>query len=409
MCQSIVRTSSPVTREAHVQNGTLGLKVARTRIRRSLTQEELATRAGVSTPLVFKIEQGRHNGSITTIYRLAEALGVPTAFLFEESDEVEQDHVLLAAMRDVIFPAAPPEISEGDLAIQALRRRVVACATNYDRGHYEKLAADMPPLIRAIEASTGDDALRLLSQIYELAARILIQLRDESLACVAVERAMAAAERVGDPILRASAGHDYWWAFKRQKRFEHAETVATRLAAEIEPSITMATLEHLAVWGKLLNAASIAAAHRGRLDTANELLSLAFSSAVRVGERSMDYERYWAAFSPATIAITSTENALITGDASLALHLGRTVRRGPGQTLSAWSRHLLVMAEAQTVMREYASAIETIKAIHRIAPEWLKNHRVAHEVVLRLLDATTVPRHKKTGLDKLAAFMGVKP
>lgn len=400
-----------------MQNGTLGLKVARTRIRRSLTQEELAARAGVSTPLVFKIEQGTHNGSIKTIYRLAEALSVSAAFLFEE-DEVEQDHALLLPLRDMFFPASELSISvSGDeLTFTALKRRVFSCAANYDLAQYEQLAADIPTLIQTIRMATGlydnerkAEAYRLLSQTYELAARVLIQLRDESLACVATERAMAAAEASGNPILRAVAGYKYWWAFKRQKRFEHAETVATSLAAEIEPSITTATPEHLAVWGKLLNAASIAAAHRGRLDIADDLLSLAYSSAARIGERSMNYERYWAAFSPTTIAITRAENALITGDATLALHLGRMIRRGQGQTLSAWAKHLLVMAEAQTAVRDYAGAIETMKSIRQIAPQWVKNHRVAHEIVLRLLDATTVPIHKKTGLDKLVTFMSVEP
>jgi hypothetical protein len=74
-----------------------------------------------------------------------------------------------------------------------------------------------------------------------------------------------------------------------------------------------------------------------------------------------------------------------------------------------WAWHLLVRAGAQTATREYAPAIQTLKAVRRLAPEWIKNQRVAHDAVLRLLDATTVPRHRQSGLDELAAFMEVKP
>ncbi len=41
--------------------------------------------------------------------------------------------------------------------------------------------------------------------------------------------------------------------------------------------------------------------------------------------------------------------------------------------------------------------------------QWIKNHRVAHDVARRLLDATTVRRHRRSGFAELAAFMDVEP
>jgi hypothetical protein len=244
---------------------------------------------------------------------------------------------------------------------------------DYNHARYTKLATDIPALLHSInlavelhenEAKAKAEAYRLMSQVYEITARLLILLRDESLACVAVGRAMEAAENAGDPVLRASAGADYSWAFRRQRRFQNAETVATNLAAGIEPSITKATPEHLAVWGSLLAMASEAAAYDGRPETADELLSFARTSAVRIGERRMDYEKYWAGcIGPTVIDMTRAGNAMIGGDAPLALHLGKGIRRTENVTVSGWARHLLNMADARTVTRDYVGAIDTVKSI----------------------------------------------
>jgi hypothetical protein len=109
------------------------------------------------------------------------------------------------------------------------------------------------------------------------------------------------------------------------------------------------------------------------------------------------------------VAVHKAQNALYGGDARLALHLGKGVRRAENLRLDAWTFFLVIMADAQTSTRDYAGAIETMNSVHRLAPEWVKHHRKAHDVVLRLLDATTVRRHRRTGLDKLAAFMDVRP
>src|SRR4030095_9395629 len=100
---------------------------------------------------------------------------------------------------------------------------------------------------------------------------------------------------------------------------------------------------------------------------------------------------------------------LVGGDPVLALRIGRRVRRTENLQLDSWARHLLIMGYAQTSTRDYATAIETMKSIRRLAPEWIKNHRVAHDVVIRLLDATTVRRAKSSGLAEWAACMDVKP
>ncbi|MCH8205882.1 MAG: helix-turn-helix transcriptional regulator [Chloroflexi bacterium] len=53
------------------------------RLQRGLSQEEVAHRAGLHVTYVSGIERGRRNPSVKSLYRIAQALGVPVKELFE--------------------------------------------------------------------------------------------------------------------------------------------------------------------------------------------------------------------------------------------------------------------------------------------------------------------------------------
>jgi hypothetical protein len=109
------------------------------------------------------------------------------------------------------------------------------------------------------------------------------------------------------------------------------------------------------------------------------------------------------------IGIVKAENALVGGDPVLALRIGEHVRRTQDLHVDMWTKHLQNKASALTSTRNYAGAIETMKSIRRLAPEWIKNDRDAHDVVLLLLDTVSLRRARSSGLAELAQFMGVEP
>jgi transcriptional regulator with XRE-family HTH domain len=384
-----------------------------------MTQTELAERAGVSTDLVTKLEQGQRDGiRISTLHSLARALDVPTATFFEvEQEETVSDNEAFIPLRKLLLPGpSSGQTDEPALSLQPLRQRLVALTQDYHYARYPQAVRTAPELIEDITAATGihqeedqKSIYRLLAHAYIMAASILIQLSGEDLACEAIRRSMEAAEQAGDPILRASGVVYYRWAFIRQGRFDDAEKVAVDMATEIEPSIMSATPEHLAVWGRLLTGASAAAARNNRPETAKDLLSYARSSAARVADGKMDYAKYWAAFGPSQVDAIEVENAMTQGDAPRALTLARRVRRTENMPLSNWTRHLLAVAEAQTATRDYASAIQTVQDVYTLTPEWLREQRLASRLIRDLLDATSVRRARKTGLADLATFVGIKP
>ena len=57
-------------------------KVQRLRNERHLSQDALATRSGLTTDGIRKVEQGRRTPRADTLVRLADALGIKTDELF---------------------------------------------------------------------------------------------------------------------------------------------------------------------------------------------------------------------------------------------------------------------------------------------------------------------------------------
>jgi transcriptional regulator with XRE-family HTH domain len=60
-----------------------GEKVAALRQKRGLTQDQLASKTGLSVDTVGAIEQGRRWARLTTLHKLAKGLGTTTDDLFK--------------------------------------------------------------------------------------------------------------------------------------------------------------------------------------------------------------------------------------------------------------------------------------------------------------------------------------
>jgi transcriptional regulator with XRE-family HTH domain len=67
----------------------IGPKMRHTRLLKGLTLRQLADAAGCSESLLSKIENGRANPSLKMIHRVASALGMPVAGLFQQEGDPE--------------------------------------------------------------------------------------------------------------------------------------------------------------------------------------------------------------------------------------------------------------------------------------------------------------------------------
>ncbi len=61
-----------------------GKRVREVRLRKGLSQENLARLAKIDRTYIGGIERGERNAGIRNVYRIADALGIPAADLFRE-------------------------------------------------------------------------------------------------------------------------------------------------------------------------------------------------------------------------------------------------------------------------------------------------------------------------------------
>jgi transcriptional regulator with XRE-family HTH domain len=61
--------------------GNLGKNLRRARLDRKMTQEEVAERSGVHATEVSRIESGKRDPQVSTVHRLAEAVGLSASDL----------------------------------------------------------------------------------------------------------------------------------------------------------------------------------------------------------------------------------------------------------------------------------------------------------------------------------------
>ena len=63
--------------------GRLAMRLRQLRKVKELTQEDLARKAGVTLGYIARLETGRHDPKLSTLRKLAKALGVSVAELLE--------------------------------------------------------------------------------------------------------------------------------------------------------------------------------------------------------------------------------------------------------------------------------------------------------------------------------------
>jgi transcriptional regulator with XRE-family HTH domain len=382
---------------------TIGARLGRLRLRRGLTQEQLAAASGVSAATIRKLERDdRTTARVGTLHRLASALGCRTQDLLGSTVTVapagpRDDAPGLLAVRQAITPVRPLHgVTEhlGELAtIAQLRESVRAANLLYQADDYAATTNVIPGLVADTAVATreyeGEDrtaALEVHTQALQVAGSTLIHLRQNDLAYEALRQAQAAAEEAGNRLLGGSVIVSLCWLLLRQRRLSDAEGIAVATAETMEPSFSKATKSHMATWGWLLLRASAAAVRNNRHEEADDLMRLASAAAASLGHDVIDYHEYWTSFGPTTVTMKSVENAMIKGRPDQALALAETIRSPGRPTSNNRNRFLLDKAAARIELRQYSGATDILLDIMRDAPEWLKLQRYAADLTRTLVE-----------------------
>ncbi|MFD7552520.1 helix-turn-helix domain-containing protein [Streptomyces sp. NPDC059816] len=398
------------------------------RLARGLTQERLAERAGVSLGVVKKLERGG-TARLGTYHSLARALGVRTSRIFDPSGphattRSDDDNIDLMPLRQAIAPPVTftgrievdhgPSGDEPDL--ERLRSAAHETGAAYHRDDYAHVAAVLPLLVRSAHAAVEfhgggpqhEAALRIRSNVLQMAGRYLTQVRAYDLAHTALRDAIEDALRVDDSAGVAAAVYQQGWLLMRQGRLDEAEQVSVATAEAIEPRMSRATRSALGAWGKLLVHASAAAARNNRPREARDILRLAGAAGTALGDRQAVEVSSWGRFDRRTVAFQAIENQLVAQRPERVL--GLAARVGPptdtkGRTFMR--RHLLDVAQAHVMLQQYDDASDVLWSLFDATPEWLRHQRMAADTFGDVTRGTR-RRHLSQRQRDLAAFFGTQ-
>ncbi|WP_414168041.1 helix-turn-helix domain-containing protein [Streptoverticillium reticulum] len=410
----------------------LGENVRKHRRLRGLTQEQLAYAAGLAPSTVAKLEQGG-NVRIETLHILARALHVKTSQLMasdtpEPVRSEDSTRVGLAELRSALTPPlgiadGPNERPDEEPNLPALLEVIRAGSAAYDSDNFGSVAGKMPEIIRDANSAVayfgnGEEYTQALSaraEAYLLGGRYLTQVRQYDLAYHALSGAIQDARAVQDMNTAGYAVFIMSWLLLRQGRFDDAERAAIETADRLEPRISKAPPERLAVWGWLALQAAAASVRNNRPEEGAEARRIAESAAAALGRHPGARHRF-GRFDIAVAGMKGLEDELIsengdpfrvidesTGKARFSDHAMKASRIA--ETDKEWNRHRLTVATAFVKVGEHDKALDRLTAVDYANPQWLRHQRMAQDVM-----AAIVQRRKRrltAEMRAMATHLGV--
>ena len=354
----------------------IGEVIRKARVLRRRSQKDVATALGYHQSKVSRLENGRGTGDIAVLRALAQELGIPPGQLGLASEAEASDvgpNTVLAHMHRRTFlaaglaaltpPPATPTAAHCDLVQvllpglspsptglpsdpTALRERVGAVRRLFYTCDYTTLERVLPGLIADLRqavsnAATDTCALSgMLATAYQTATSLLLKQHDQGNAWLAVGRAMAEAERSGEPVVLASSVRVQAHVLAREKHAAQAVTVVRCTADQLAGSYDRRSPKFLAALGLLLLRGVTAASGGGDRAACGTFLAEAKEVARYV---CLDRPDAWANFSPTNVALHEVSALVALGDTGRALQAARPLMR---RTIPVPERRAALWVEA---------------------------------------------------------------
>jgi transcriptional regulator with XRE-family HTH domain len=369
----------------------LGRKIAAERRRRGLSQPELARMVDRSVAWVSQVERGvRKVDRMSVLEALAAALEVPLAELAAEAPivaAVAEESPGAGGLRLVLSGAYALRAmldSRRAPALGALRTRSRQAWDLTHAGRYADLAdllhglvPDLETAVRAVPEARRPEVFELMAATYQACSAALAKLGETGPAWVAADRAMAAAERTGNPLLVAAGAFRLVFVFISARHYDQAEETARTAAQALQQIADGGDQQAMSLWGGLTLQRAVVAARIGDADTAYDQLERAGQVAGRLGEGRNDYN---TEFGPANVALQEVAIAVDLGDAGRALRAAATVDAS-GLSAERQGRLLIETARAHAQRRQADQAVTTLLQAEQITPELVRGHVLVRQLV----------------------------
>src|SRR2546430_7709375 len=312
----------------------IGQRIASHRMRRGLTQQELAGLVGISLSLMKKIESGdRPVTRFSQLVLFAQALrvrdlreltGVPLPLMPDGNRRHPAVDAVRAALVERQLPRATSPLAELADDIE----RAWAAWQTASAFRYASVGQRLPDLIRKAQAAVllyRDEqrrrALREASKLYQLVRTWTKRIGEHELSLLAADRAVSCALEVDDPDLAGAAAWNLAMILSTQGHIDDARRVVYRAIEDLRPSMDDRTQERLAVWGGLHLLGATTAARDDQDHEASHLIDLAGKAAATTGETN----HFRMVFGPTNVAVHRVSTAVELGHTSEALGLAERV------------------------------------------------------------------------------------
>jgi transcriptional regulator with XRE-family HTH domain len=373
----------------------IGQRIATHRVRRGLTQEELAGLVGISLSMMKKIESGDRLvtrfsqlvlfAQVLRIKDLRELTGVPLPLMPDgRRGHASAEDVRTAMMDRGRAAGEPPELDGLAQHIESTWKKWQEPSAF----RYDAVGQQLPTLIRQAQAAMrlyeGDQrrrALREAGKLYQLVRTWTKRVGEYELSFLAADRAVSCALDADDPDLAGAAAWNLGMILSAQGKTEQARSVVYRAIEDLGPYLDRPSQARLAVLGGLHLLGATEAARDDHADEANRLLDDAGKLAGRTGETN----HFRMVFGPTNVAVHRVSTAVELGRISDALEM---VDRVPVDEAQAVERRLTFHLDAA---RCYArkqvdiAAVHMIQRIHRESPEELRYNSLVRETLRQLM------------------------
>ncbi|MGI5165283.1 helix-turn-helix domain-containing protein [Spirillospora sp. CA-253888] len=368
----------------------VGVRVARARKRRGLTQNGLAQRARYSRSHIAQIETGAKVATPAFVAAVAAALGVDPAEIYGQpyrahghDDEV---HVSITEFRRVLACMdAGPELAGSPRSLDELAAEVATARHLLHKAQLTRLGTRLPSVLEELTywayESDSPRAWALLSRALYSAVGLARRLGYGGDALALLERSAEVTRRAEDPHLPALMTLARALLLLGMNAPAPALTLLDRAAGQIDPDRP----DSGEVAGALDLRSAIVASRAGDASRGWDYLGRA-AERIKAGKGGTDV--HGLQFTAANVAIHGAAVAVELGDLDEAARRDHAIGE---RTLNALpperrAHHEIDMSRVHVETGAYDKALERLESADRTAPQMTQFHPSARSVVAHLVD-----------------------
>jgi transcriptional regulator with XRE-family HTH domain len=372
----------------------IGQRIASHRVRRGLTQDELAGLVGISLSMMKKIESGDRPvtrfsqlvlfAQVLKVKDLRELTGVPLALM----PDGRRGHPSADAVYSALMERGPDAGEPADL--DELARQIERTWQAWQTAsafRYDAVGQQLPGLIRQVQTTVSRldgterrQALRLASTLYQLTRTWTKRVGEYELSLVAADRAVSCALDADDPDLAGAAAWNLAMILSAQGKTEQSRAVIARAIAVLARRMDRPSMRRLAVYGGLHLLGATEAARDDKAGEAHQLLDMAAAVAGTTGETN----HFRMVFGPTNVALHRVSTAVELGRNREALTFAERIAVHAAPAVERRLTYHLDTARCYARTGNDVTAVHMLQRIYGESPEELRYSSLVRETLRQL-------------------------